>query len=191
MKSIMLIVQALILLGFGLKMSFWTKRTGVTIAFLCLLFSLCILHWTVDIPQNRLTDWMGDYHSMQDIAVCLVLDVALQAAFCVMFVRRKYSVSVSMAGTWVYRILSGYPGVLLFGSIFMMQVVLLGNIPGQSFWLTAFLQGLILMLVSLLLRNGSIQLLPHAENRLELLFLVEILAGILGILCTVCGNQPL
>ena len=191
MKSIMLIVQALILLGFGLKMSFWTKRTGVTIAFLCLLFSLCILHWTVDIPQNRLTDWMGDYHSMQDIAVCLVLDVALQAAFCVMSVRRKYCASVSQTGMWVYRILSGYPGVLLFGGIFLAQVMLLGSLPGQSFWLTAFLQGLFLMLVLLLLRKSFTQLLPQAENRLELLFLVEILAGILGILSTVCGNQPL
>lgn len=191
MKSIMLIVQALILLGFGLKMSFWSKRAGVTIAFLCLLFSLCILHWTVEIPQNRLTEWMRDYHSMQDIAVCLVLDVALQVAFCVMYVRKQYSASVSKAGMWAYRILSGYPGVLLFGGVFLTQVMLLGCLPGHSFWLTAFLQGLFLLLVLLLLRKGFTQLLPQAENRLELLVLLELLAGILGILSTVCGNQPL
>lgn len=191
MKSITLIVQALILLGLGLKMSFWQKRVGVFIACLCLLFSLGILHWTVEIPQNRITDWMHDYHSRQDIAVCLMLDVAFQISFCLMTVRRKYGSSLSKAGRWCYRLLLGYPGLIFYGIIFLLQVELIGSFPGQSFWLTAFLEGLFFMLILLLIRKGFIQLLPQADSRLELLFLIEVMVGILGILSTVCGNQPL
>lgn len=191
MKSITLIVQALILLGLGLKMSFWQKRVGIFIACLCLLFSLGILHWTVEIPQNRITDWMHDYHSRQDIAVCLMLDVAFQISFCLMAVRIKYGSSLSKAGRWCYRILLSYPSLMIFGIIFLLQVELIGCFPGQSFWVTALMEGAFFMLILLLLWKGFTLLLPQADNRLELLFFIEVMTGILGILSTVCGNQPL
>lgn len=187
----MFIVQLLIVSGVGLKMSFWDKRSGFFIAALCLLFSLCILNWTVDIPQDKLAEWSRNYHSMQDIAVCLLLDVMLQVAFCIMKVRRTYGAEQSESGERCYRFLLGYPGLMLFGMIFLIQVELLGSLPGQSFGLTAGLEGLSYMLVLLLLGKGFKLLLPQEESRLELFFLIQILAGILGILCTVCGNQPL
>lgn len=184
-------VQLLILLGMGLKMSFWSRRAGAFIAGLCMLFSLGILHRTVEIPQHVLLDWMQDYHRLQDIAVCLVLDVALQVGFCMSAVRQHYAVNVSKASLWCHRLLLACPCFMLFGCIFLTQVKLLGLFPGQSFWITASMEGLAVALLLLLLQKGFKQWLPQADNRLELLFLVQVLVGIVGILTTVCGNQPL
>lgn len=187
----MLILQVLIGCAFALKLTFLTKRARGIMVFLCMLFTVCSIFWTVDIPLVALRNWLGDAHNMQNVAVCIVLDVSLQWAFCFLTVHVRYSGIVSRPCDLAYRVLRAFPGILFFGVVFLSQVELLSLLPGHSFWGIACVQALLVFLFLVLFNSIWERMFPQLESRLEILFLLEVLLVILGITATTCGTNPL
>lgn len=185
------ILIGLITLGFILKLTFLSKRAGGTWVLLCTFFTGCCHWWTIEISREQLDGWLQDHLLMQDLAVCIVLDVFLQLSFCLLAAHLQYSRGVSRKWVGLYRLLRLFPGIQIFFLLFFLQVELMGRLTGQSFTGVAWIQAVVFMVLAVFLRSVFLRLLPEKDRRLELLFLLNMLTGLLGLCTTVCGKYPL
>ena len=87
-----------------------------------------------------------------------------------------------------YIALKYFPGLLVFPVLFSLLVMMIFMLPGMSFQVVAWTLAVALLVLVPALTYGIRWLLPERPIRLELLFLVEVLLGLMGIVGTVNGN---
>ena len=85
-------------------------------------------------------------------------------------------------------LLAIYPGLLIFPVLFSLEVSTIFFLPGVDFALVAWGLAAIVAVAFVALGFGLEFLLPERELRLELLFLLNILIAILGVIATVNGR---
>ena len=113
---------------------------------------------------------------------------AFTMLFCVHHVDLKTSEHVSRR-KWVFFIfLKYFPGLLVFPVLFSVLVMTIFLLPGVSFQVVAWVLAVVLLLLTPVFTYGLRWLLPERPIRLELLFLVEVLLGLMGIIGTVNGR---
>lgn len=81
-----------------------------------------------------------------------------------------------------------YPGLLIFPVLFSLEVTTIFALPGMDFTLIAWGLAVLVAVVFVVLGFGLEYLLPERELRLELLFLLNVLIAILGVIATVNGR---
>lgn len=146
---------------------------------------LAIRHRAV---KTQIAAWIADQKLMLDMAVLLSIDVALTMLFCVHHVDLKTSEHVSRR-KWVFFIfLKYFPGLLVFPVLFSVLVMTIFLLPGVSFQVVAWVLAVVLLVLIPVFTYGLRWLLPQRPIRLELLFLVEVLLGLMGIIGTVNGR---
>lgn len=146
--------------------------------------------WPLAIEQSKMqiAAWIADQKLMLDMAVLLSIDVALTMLFCVHHVDLKTSEHVSRR-KWVFFIfLKYFPGLLVFPVLFSVLVMTIFLLPGVSFQVVAWVLAVVLLVLTPVFTYGLRWLLPERPIRLELLFLVEVLLGLMGIIGTVNGR---
>lgn len=146
--------------------------------------------WPFAIEQSKtqIAAWIADQKLMLDMAVLLSIDVALTMLFCVHHVDLKTSEHVSRR-KWVFFIfLKYFPGLLVFPVLFSVLVMTIFLLPGVSFQVVAWVLAVVLLVLIPVFTYGLRWLLPERPIRLELLFLVEVLLGLMGIIGTVNGR---
>ena len=87
-----------------------------------------------------------------------------------------------------YIALKYFPGLLVFPVLFSLLVMVIFMLPGMSFQVVAWTLAVVLLVLTPALTYVLRWLLPERPIRLELLFLVEVLLGLMGIVGTVNGN---
>ena len=188
MKTVVLALMALVSFGFLLKQTFlsWKWTLGVAlVAALGVGFS-----WPLAIEQSKtqIADWLSNPALMADTAVLLTIEVALQMAFCVVEATYGAQIDLPWRKKLLLNALRCFSGLLFFVVLFSLLVTLIFAMPGVSFPLMAWsLASAVLLLVPAfvwLLR----WLLPETDLRLELLFLLNALMAVLGIVATVNGR---
>ena len=113
---------------------------------------------------------------------------ALTMLFCVHHVDLKTSEHVSRR-KWVFFIfLKYFPGLLVFPVLFSVLVMTIFLLPGVSFQVVAWVLAVVLLVLMPVFTYGLRWLLAERPIRLELLFLVEVLLGLMGIIGTVNGR---
>ena len=125
---------------------------------------------------------------MLDMAVLLSIDVALTMLFCVHYVDLKTSEHVSRRKWMFFIFLKYFPGMLIFPVLFSVLVMTIFMLPGVSFQVVAWVLAVVLLVLIPVFTYGLRWLLPERPIRLELLFLVEVLLGLMGIIGTVNGR---
>lgn len=189
METVVIAIMFMVCLSFVLRLTFY-KPLGVLVASLIAAVFVAMM-WSVAINSSRtqIQDWLGNQQLMLDTSVVLTIDVALQMSFCVLACRALSayeSLGKSMKVLW--HVLRVVPGLLILPVLFAILVEVIFAFPGEDFQTVAMITGGVVLVVSSVLAFGLNWLLPEKELRLEMLFLLSALIGILGIVATVNGR---
>ncbi len=188
METLVLVMMILVCFSFVLKQTFHGVKEIMVIAVLIAFFVGLSWPFAIEQSKTQIAAWIADQKLMLDMAVLLSVDVALTMLFCVHHVDLKTSEHVSRRKWMFYIALKYFPGLLVFPVLFSLLVMMIFMLPGMSFQVVAWTLAVVLLVLTPALTYGLRWLLPERPIRLELLFLVEVLLGLMGIVGTVNGN---
>ncbi len=188
METVVLIMMVLLCFNYILKQTFRKVYFVALSSVLCALFVGLTWQYAIEQSKTQIANWLTNSTLMLDIAVILTLEVVIQMSFCILAAHVQTSGKVKPLIIWIYRILRWFPGVLIYPVLFSFLVTAIFALPGTSYPLIAWSLAGLTVLVILLGCYGLKWLLPEKEIRLELLFLMNALVAILGIIATVNGR---
>ena len=188
METLVLVMMILVCFSFVLKQTFHGVKEIMIISVLVAFFVGMAWPFAIEQSKTQIAAWIADQKLMLDMAVLLSVDVALTMLFCVHHVDLKTSEHVSRRKWMFYIALKYFPGLLVFPVLFSLLVMMIFMLPGMSFQVVAWTLAVALLVLVPALTYGIRWLLPERPIRLELLFLVEVLLGLMGIVGTVNGN---
>ena len=188
METVVFVLMILVCFSFMLKQTYRKNRSVAVIAVVCALFTGLMWPYAIEQSKTQIADWLADTALMLDTAVLLTLEVILQMTFCMLAAHVQTSGPLRKRTLWMYRALRWFPGILIFPVLFSALVALIFAFPGVSFSLLSWSMAVgILILIpagTWLLRC----VMPEKDVRLELLFLVNALIAVLGVVATVNGR---
>ena len=140
----------------------------------------------IAISQSKIqiSEWLQTPDLMLDLAVLLTLDVALQIAFCLCMI----SDPIKLKGRIVKNILLFIPGLLIFPVSFYLLVQIIFSNAGMDFNNLSYSLGVAITVLIPLLVYGARYLLPEDAERFEVIFYINCIIGLLGIIATVNGR---
>lgn len=188
METVVTVLMLLIALVFVLKQSFGKPWTVLAAAAAAALFTGLMWPLAIGQSKSRISAWLADSALMLDAAVVLSVEIVLQMAFCMMAAGLSAEGRMPRWKIVVYRILRWFPGVLIFPVLFSALVYVIFAFPGNDFKLTAWI---LAALVFILIPAGAWafrKAIPEKELRLELLFILNALTAIFGVMATVNGR---
>lgn len=188
MDTIVWILILLTAFNFLLKQTFWKPVAVAAAAGIAAVFVLLTWHYAIEQSKTQIADWLSDSQLMLDTSVVLTIELSLQMAFCLLSVHVANFSPVKRRMMWAYRVLYWFPGVLIFPVLFFGLTQTIFSFPGVSFELIAWVFALFVVVVIPWGHWLIKLLLPEPELRLELFFLTNALAAILGIIATVNGR---
>lgn len=188
METVVTLILLLVGFSFALKLTFHRWMGVAVIAVVAALF--VGLSWEAAIMQSRtqIEDWLSQPDLMLDTSVLLTVDVAAQLVFCIVTAKKESGGTLSKIERCLREVFLWFPGLLIFPALFVMLVALIFSMPGCDFctvaWATA---GGVAVLCPLAVCGLRI-IMDEAETRLELMFLLNALIAILGVVATVNGR---
>lgn len=188
METVVVLMMISVCFSFVLKQTFHGVREVMAVSVVVMVFTALMWPFAIEQSKTQIASWLADTGLMLDVAVLLSVDVALTMLFCVMYADIKTSAYVSPRKRRVFAFLKYFPGLLVFPVLFSGLTAVIFLLPGVSFQLVAWTLGGLLFLVVPLSVYGLCRLLPEREIRLEMLFLVNILLALMGIIATVNGR---
>ena len=188
METVVKLAMVLVSLSFVLKLTGYKLRQLLLMALLCALFVGFSWQFAAEQSKTAIASWLSDRELMQDIAVLMTLDVALQMAYCLMAVNLMNSGPLKRRTILVYKLLRLFPGIMVFLVLFSLLVSCVFAFPGVSFSLISWCMAAAVLVLLPLAVLGLRKLLPEKEIRLELLFLSNALTAVLGVIATVNGT---
>lgn len=187
METAVLIIMGAVGFSFVLKLTFHRLRGVIALTLLSAASILLSYGEAASQSKTQIADWLANPPLMLDTSVWLTVDVAFQICFCILCAARLYgplprkSYIALQCCLWV-------PGLLIFPVLFAMLTQLIFALPGTGFAVIAFATAGAIIVVLPLLVYLFKWLLPESEIRLELMFLVNMLVSVLGIIATVNGR---
>lgn len=178
----------LVCFSFVLKQTFQGYKTQLIISVLCLLFIGLSVPFAIEQSKTQIQQWLQNPALMLDTSVVLFIDVALQIAFALFSARLLTSGKEKKSVIRTYRLLRYFPGILIFPVLFYALVQIIFAFPGASFntlgWSFGAAVAVMVPALAWLLK----WLLPEKDIRIELLFLLNLLIAIIGVVATVNGR---
>lgn len=169
-----------------LKCSFYSRRGIIAAALAWALFAKLVTPLLTELSRTEWESWFASRRQMLDLTVCVVLEASLMLGFCFNKVSPESSSRSGWSARIVRRLLGLYPGLLAGGALCHLSLWLLYSVPGLDFSLFSWMAATI----TFILFWGGIQLtrflLNEEEVRLELLFIVNMLLIVLGIIGSGC-----
>lgn len=187
METLVLSLMAMVGLSFLLKLTFAARWQLLATMLLVALFVGLSWPWAIEQSRTQIAAWLSDANLMRDTSVLLSLDIALVLAFCWLSVTAP--TTPHPRRRWLWKFLGYYPSLLIFPVLFTTLVSCIFALPGFSFPLIAWGLAIVLAIGLPLMVIGLRSLLPEVELRLELLFMLNVLIAVMGIVATVNGGS--
>lgn len=188
METVVLILMLLVSFSLVLKLTFQKVPVSISICGLCLLFIGLSTPFAIEQSSTQIQQWLQNSRLMLDTSVILFIDVFMQISFAVLSAQLMTAGKVRKTIIRTYRVLRLFPGLLIFPVLFYTVVQAVFSFPGVSFgivgWSVAVVASSLIFLMSRLIKY----LLPEKDIRLEILFLVNILIAMMGVIATVNGR---
>lgn len=185
MEIIVSCLMLVVSLSFVFKLTLARPLVGAVTVLLAVLFTGLAWPWAAEQSKTQISAWLSDASLMTDLSVILSFDVATLLLFCRLSVAHK---ARSPRARRLRQVLECYPGLLIFPVLFSLLVTLIFSLPGMDFALTAW--GLAATL-GVAIPGAAwlfVRLLPERELRLEMLFILNVMTALLGIVGTVNGR---
>ena len=188
METAVTVLMILIVLGFILKQSFNKPYTVIATATVLAIFTGFSWPLAVEQSGSRISEWLSDTSLMLDVAVVMSVEILLQMSFCITSVNIYAEGKLPKWKILTYKALRWFPGILIFPVLFSALVFAVFALPGNDFRVVSWsLAGVVLIMVSGGARLFR-KLVPEKELRLELLFILNALTALFGIVATVNGQ---
>lgn len=178
----------MVCLSFVLKLSFHgIIGTAITCAIAALFVGLT---WEVAVEQSKtqIADWLSQPDLMLDTSVLLTIDVFVQLAFCMQFGKKLIGEKMRRIEHITLALTLWIPGLLIFPVLFSTLVELIFSFPGVDFARIAWIFAGIVLVALPTLAYAMKTLFPARGMRLELIFLINGLIAVLGVVATVNGR---
>lgn len=184
METVIILIMFMVGLSFVLKLTF--MRPWQMIAEVLILAIATVSTTDIAISQSKLqiSEWLQTPDVMLDLAVLLTLDVALQIVFCLCMINNP----VKLKDRVLKDLLLYIPGLLIFPVSFYLLVQMIFSNAGMDFNNLSYCLGVAITVLIPLLVYGARYLLPEDSERLELIFYINCIVGLLGIIATVNGR---
>ena len=184
METVIILIMFMVGLSFVLKLTF--MRPWQMLAEVVLLVLATISTTDIAITQSKIqiSEWLQTPDLMLDLAVILTLDVALQIAFCLCMISNPIKLKSRIAKY----ILLFIPGLLIFPVSFYLLVQIIFSYVGMDFNNLSYCLGVAISVLIPLLVYGTRYLFPENSERLELIFYINCIIALLGIIATVNGR---
>lgn len=188
MEILVMIIMILVGFTFVLKLTFHgplgIAATTVAVA----LFVGLSWEYAITMSKTQIADWLQQPELMLDTAVLLAVDVLCQMAFCVFMAQKQGGEKWTKMQNIIFALLFWMPGILIFPILLSLLATLIFSLSGVEFSLIGWGLAVCLTIMTPLLVAGFRWILPEADLRLELMFMINMLILTLGIITTVNGR---
>lgn len=188
METLAMVIMLLVAVAFVIKL---TYHGPVGLAVTCVMGVLFVLlTWEYATVQSKtqITDWLSNSALMLDTSVVLTLDVAVQMVMCVLMAKKVTKGSLSRKSEALLELILWFPGILIFPVIFAALVKMMFALTGMDFALIGWSCAAVVAIGLPLAVYAVKWLLSDDDDRLELMFVVNGLIAVLGIIATVNGS---
>ena len=165
--------------------SLWGQAT---VYLVLALFTGMSLKYAISQSKIQIDIWINDPELMLDIAVLLTADVFLQISFCVLSAKRLAGEYLSKTNIIFQAVTQWIPGILIFPVLLALLVEVIFAFPGMSFSAIAWTLASAVFLTGVVLSCIFKWILPEKDLRLELIFMINALIALLGVIATVNGR---
>lgn len=188
METLVLVIMTIVCLSFVLKQTFMKPWAVVLYAVLCAVFIGVM--WDVAAEQSKaqIREWLGNPRLMLDTSAVMTVEVMIQTAYCIFSAHLMTTGGVRRRMLWIYRLLRFFPGLLVFPVLFHLEAVAMFTFTGMSFRMIAYSLAAVVAVAVFLCVMAVKWLLPEKDIRLEILFFLNVLLLLLGIIATVNGS---
>lgn len=188
MQTLLIVMMLAVCLTFILKQTFHGMVELMAATVVLAFFTGMMWPFAIEQSTTQIAAWMANQQLMLDMAVLLSIDVALTLLFCVTHVDVHTAEHVSARKCFAYRALKFFPGLLIFPVLFCTLVKLVFTFTGMDFQVISWGMAAVVFVLIPSLTLGAKWLLPERPIRLEMLFLLDVLLGLMGIVGTVNGR---
>lgn len=188
MELVVTIVMLLVGFSVLLKLTFLPTYGKLTVSiFLAVFTGLC---WNIASGQSKtlISDWLQNPVLMLDMAVFLTVDVLIQISFCMIEARfiagdklKKTASAIRLITLWI-------PGILIFPTLLAILVELIFALPGFDFQTVAWSLAGVVLILGMAGPSLLKWLLPERDISLELIFMINMIIALLGVVATVNGR---
>lgn len=157
----------------------------------CLVFALFVgFSWNFAANQSKtqISAWIHNPELMLDIAVILTIDVFLQISFCITSSGLIFGEQLTWSRSIIHSICQWIPGILIFPVLLALLVGVTFSFPGVDFSFIAWSLALVIFIIGISLPYLIKMILPEKDLRLELIFMVNAMIALLGVVSTVNGR---
>ena len=188
METVVLVMMIMVCFNYILKQTYRKVSFVALSSVICALFVGLMWQYAIEQSKSQISTWLADSALMLDTAVVLSVEIIIQISFCIMAVNLSAEGQMPKWKIVLYRILRWFPGVLIFPVLFSALVYAIFSFPGVDFRLTAWIMAAATVFLipcgAWLFRKA----VPEKDLRLELLFILNILTALFGIVGTVNGQ---
>lgn len=184
METVVILIMFMVGLSFVLKLTFMQPWQMIAEAVILALVTVSTTSIAISQSKIEISEWLQNPDLMLDLAVILTLDVALQIAFCICMINN----TIKLKGRIVKNLLLFIPGLLIFPAAFYLLMQIIFSNAGMDFDNLSYCLGIAITIMIPLLVYAARYLLPEKAERLELIFYINCIVGLLGIIATVNGR---
>ncbi len=185
MEYIIAVLILFILINAMLKLSFWRWWQVALFSAILGAFVLVVTLYAAEQSKSEITAWLSTPAIMQNVAILITLETIVFFGFAFMRLRQALGTKVKK---YLILPLTVYPGLLLLPVLYFVLAQLFYALPGVSFSTVAYVMALSVFILFPLLSWGFTKLLPEEELRLEILFIVNLIVCMIGLITTVNGE---
>lgn len=188
MEIVVVIIMVLVSLSLMLKLTYLPLFGKLII---CLITALFIgVEWTNASTQSKtqIAYWLQTPDLMLDIAVLITVDVAMQITFCILNAKSIAGDKLSKSECIIRVCTMWLPGILIYPTMFALLVEVIFSFPGIDFRTIGWALAAIVFLVMVLMPSIIKWIIPEKDLRLELIFMLNTIIALLGVIVTVNGR---
>lgn len=184
METVVILIMFMVGLSFVLKLTFMRPWQMLAEAIILAFVTISTTDIAISQSKIQISEWLQTPDLMLYLAVILTIDVTLQIAFCLFMINKPDK----LKGRIIKSLLLYIPGLLIFPVSFYLLVQIIFSNAGMDFDNLGYCLGIAIVIMIPLLAYGVRYLLPEKSERLELIFYINCIIGLLGIIATVNGR---
>lgn len=188
MELVLIVIMLLVCFSLVLKLTYLPLLGRLAVCLACALFIVSVRAVAARQSGAQIADWIQNPGLMLDVAVLLTLDVVLQSAFCILSAKTVAGEKMSKAGAFLRQFTLWVPGILILPALFALLLEVLFSFPGENLAVLAWTLASLVFLAGLGLPFLIAKFIPEADLRLELIFMVNAMIALLGVVATVNGR---
>lgn len=188
MELVVIIVMFLVIFSVMLKMTALPLWGRVIIGVVFASFIIYSLDSATNQSKTQIAAWLQNPELMLDMAVLLTIDVFLQVSYCITGAKRISGEPMTRSEKIISVVTLWIPGILIFPTLFAMLVEALFSFPGTDFATIAWSLAAGIFIVMVGVSSFLKFCIPESDLRLELIFMINALIALLGVVATVNGR---